>query len=226
MTAPELFLHEEILLLALCDERGTIESGAWYQQAVGAAVVAELLLAERVAVVPSGKRPKLRVLRADPVGDPLVDEWLGVLASEKKPRTLSHWVSKVSGTKGLKKRIAGRLARRGVLEEREGKLLLVFPRTTWPERDAGPEREIRQRLETAIFEDVAEVDPRTTALVSIARSSGILSVVFPKRELKARKRRIDRIVAGELAGPAAAELIQSVQTAILVAAIIPAVTST
>ena len=52
MTAPneKLFLHQEILLLALRDERGTIESGTMYQYAVGGAILSELLLANRIAV--------------------------------------------------------------------------------------------------------------------------------------------------------------------------------
>ena len=41
-----LFLHEEILLLALRDEEGTI-AGAMYQYAIGGALLAELLLQTR-----------------------------------------------------------------------------------------------------------------------------------------------------------------------------------
>jgi len=51
-----LFLHEEIMLLALRDEEGTIASGTMYQYAIGAAVLAELLLNKRIAVgEPRGK---------------------------------------------------------------------------------------------------------------------------------------------------------------------------
>ena len=39
-----LFLHEEILLLALKDEEGTIASGTWYQQAIAGAILATLYL--------------------------------------------------------------------------------------------------------------------------------------------------------------------------------------
>ena len=39
-----LFLHEEIFLLALKDEEGTIAFGAHYNFAVGGAAMAELLL--------------------------------------------------------------------------------------------------------------------------------------------------------------------------------------
>jgi hypothetical protein len=39
-----LFLYEEIMLLALRDEEGTIASGTMYKYAIGAAVLSELLL--------------------------------------------------------------------------------------------------------------------------------------------------------------------------------------
>ncbi len=43
-TQTNLFLHEEIMLLALRDEEGTIASGTMYKYAIGAAVLSELLL--------------------------------------------------------------------------------------------------------------------------------------------------------------------------------------
>jgi hypothetical protein len=42
-----LFLYEEVMLLALRDEEGTIASGTMYQYAIGAAILAELLLNKR-----------------------------------------------------------------------------------------------------------------------------------------------------------------------------------
>ena len=47
----ELFLHEKIMLLALQDEKGTLESGTMYTYGLGGAILAELLLGERIRVV-------------------------------------------------------------------------------------------------------------------------------------------------------------------------------
>ena len=49
-----LFLHEEVMLLALRDKEGTIASGSMYQYAIGGAVLAELLLHDRVEVSVEG----------------------------------------------------------------------------------------------------------------------------------------------------------------------------
>ena len=53
-----LFLYEEIMLLALRDEKGTIASGAMYQHAIGGAVLAELLMTGRLTVDESRKNKK------------------------------------------------------------------------------------------------------------------------------------------------------------------------
>ena len=47
---PELFLHEEVTLLALSDDEGRIETGSWYSQVVAGAVLAELMRRKHVRI--------------------------------------------------------------------------------------------------------------------------------------------------------------------------------
>ena len=58
----ELHLYEEIMLLALRDEDGTVASGAMYSYAVGGAILAELLLKQRLCIEEPRKRKKLVTL--------------------------------------------------------------------------------------------------------------------------------------------------------------------
>lgn len=220
-----LLLHEEVLLLALSEEKGTIECGAWYQQAVGAAVLAELLLAGLVRLEGHGRKARVVPAGGRPLGDPLLDEWLERIRSDSKRRRLDHWAGKASGTRDLKSRVARGLAKKGVLCVEEQRVLLVFPRTVYPERDARPERAIRARLHGAVFGDAHDLDPRTVVLVSLARSTGLLDVAFGKKALKPRKRRIESIVNGEETGRAAKRLVEAVQAAILVTCVLPAAVS-
>jgi hypothetical protein len=60
-----LFLHEEIMLLALRDEEGTIASGSMYNFAVGGAIIAELLLSQRIAVDQSKKKKLVSVINPE-----------------------------------------------------------------------------------------------------------------------------------------------------------------
>jgi hypothetical protein len=77
MAVPEeLFLYEELMLLALKDEKGTLEAdGTRFQYTVAASFLAELLLANRIRVV-EAKKKLVEFKGADLLGDPILDECL------------------------------------------------------------------------------------------------------------------------------------------------------
>lgn len=225
MTERRVLLHEEILLLALSDRDGVVKIGSWYAQAVGGAVVAELLLAGRARVAAEGKKHRLQIVSREPLGDPLADEWLELIAADEKQRKLATWVSRIANTRKLKHRVAMGLVQKGVLKAAEESLLLVFKRKVYPEIDPAPERDARERLRAAVLGDAPEVDVRTVALLSLAKAVDLLPVVFAKKELKAHKRRIADLVSGELAGEAVRETVEAIHAVIVTAAIMPAVIS-
>jgi len=217
-----LFLHEEILLLALRDEEGTIASGTMYQYAIGASLLAELLLSNRIEVEQSGKRKLVNLISSSPLGEPLIDQCLEKVNSAKRRAVLQTWVSRFAGVKNLKHRVAQQLCRRGILKADEDKVLLIFTRKIYPEVNPWPEKELIERLRCAIFTDTRDIEPRTVVLLSLANSTGLLKVVFDKKMLKSRKARIKQIVNGEITGKAATEAIQAMQAAVMVACIMPA----
>ncbi len=216
-----LFLHEEIMLLALRDEEGTIASGTMYQYAIGAAMLAELLLSKRIEVEQSGKRKLVNLVSTTPLGELLIDECLEKVISAKRRAVLQTWVSRFAGVKNLKHRVAQQLCRRGILRADEDKVLLLFTRKIYPEVNPVPERELIRRLEHAIFTDTRDIDPHTVVLLSLANSTGLLKVVFDKKKLKGRKARIEQIVNGEITGKAATEAIQAIQMAFIMLAVMP-----
>ena len=218
-----LFLHEEIMLLALRDEEGTIAGGTMYSYAIGGALLAELLLHERIGVDESKKRALVNVINSTPLGEPLIDECLERIVHAKRRGSLQSWVSRFAGVKDLKHRVAEQLCRRGILRTDEDKVLLIFTRKIYPEVNPEPERRLIERLREAIFTDIRDIDPQTVVLVSLANSGGLLNVVFDKKELKGRKARIEQIVNGEVIGKAAKEAIAAVQAAVMVACIIPTI---
>ena len=221
--AYSVHLHEEVMLLALRDKEGTVAAGAMYQYAIGGAILAELLLSQRIRAVESGKKTLAKVVNPSPIGEPLLDECLNLVRDSKKKRTLQHWVSRFAGVKKLPQRVAEQLCRRGILRADENKVLLFFTRKIYPEVNPEPERQLIERLREAIFTESRDLDPSTIVLVSLANAVGLLNIVFDKKELKKRKERIERIVNGEVVGKAATEAIQAVQAAIMSAVIIPTV---
>lgn len=218
-------LHEEVLLLALRDEEGTIASGTMYQYAIAGAILSELMLQGRIAVDDSGRKKLATVIDPHPTGAPLLDECLDKIAAAK-PKPLDHWVGRFANIKNLKHRVAERLCDRGILHEDQGTVLLLFSRRIYPETDSRPEHEIVERLRRAIFTDTRDIDPRTVVLVSLANSAGILELSFDKKELKARKERLEQVINGDLVGEAAKDAIQAMQAAVMVAVIMPAIITT
>ena len=220
-----LFLHEEIMLLALRDEEGTIASGTMYQYAIGAAVLAELLLNKRIAVGQPRRKKLVDLISSQSFGEPLIDQCLEKISNAKRRASLQSWVSRFAGVKNLKHRVALQLCERGILRATEDKILLIFTRKIYPEVNPEPERKLIERLRQAIFTDSRDVDPRTVVLVSLANSTGLLKVVFDKKELKGRKARIKEISDGEITGKAAKEAIEAMQAAVMVCCIVPAITT-
>lgn len=196
-----------------------------YQQAAGGAILAELILSNRVRAATEGRSTYAVVEESGPLGDALLDECLAKMAAAKRRAKLSTWVGRFAGTKKLKHRAAEGLVRKGILREDEGRVLLLFTRRIYPELDSSAERRIIERLERAIFRDAADIDARTTVLVALAHHAGLLKANLDRPRLKDRRARIEAIIKGDAVGKATKQAIDAVHAAVMVAAILPVVTA-
>ena len=97
--------------------------------------------------------------------------------------------------------------------------MLIPPRKS-PEVNPRPERELKRRLETAIFGGSTNIDPRTAVLVALAHRGNILKVAFEKDRLKRHKDRIEQIANGEMTAKATKEAIQAMQAAVMLTTVI------
>ena len=222
----ELRLYEEILLLALKDEEGTIACGSMYNYALGGAVAAELLLSKRIEVEDSRRKlVSVSVVDGEPIGDAILDEWLLKMGSGKRRKSVQAWVEKIANSRDLKNRISIQLCSKGILKMDEDKILFIFTRRIYPEINPEPERRIIGRLYNAIFSETNDIEVRTVVLLSLAKSANILPMIFDKHELKQRKKRIDQVVNGDLVGKATKEAIDAMQAAVMICCIMPAITA-
>lgn len=217
MSAINLALYEEVLLLALDDRKGTAGLGCMHDQAMGGAILAELLLTGAVILGDQKKKLLTAVPHAE-VHDPLLQECLAAVQAAKRRRKAADWVMKFAGLKSLKNRVARGLVLKGVLKEEHDRVLGIFPRTKFPERNPGPERALIERLRRAVLGD-DEVDERTLVVAVIARATGLLERAIPKKELKPRKARLKAMAEGQVAGKATAEAVEAVQAAVMIATI-------
>lgn len=222
---PPLPLYEELLLLALDDDKGTTDMEGMYRTAMGGAILAELILLGALRAGTTKKDP-VTAVKGAAVDDEILAECLALVVGEKKPKKAPHWVHKFAGVKDLRNRAARQLVAKGVLAEGKDKVLGIFPRTIFPENDPGPEQELRARLKRAIFTATPNVDARTVVVVALADSTGLLKKAFDKKKLKERKKRLEKLTKGHVAGAATKEAVEAVQAAIMVAVMVPIIVTT
>ncbi|MBK1880081.1 GOLPH3/VPS74 family protein [Pelagicoccus mobilis] len=213
-----LHLYQEITLLALRDDKGTV-SIEHLDRILAGALVAELILEKRIAVSPDKKR-FIDLLDASPSGDALLDECLQKVSTAKRRARLSTWMNRFAGIKRIHHQAAESLVAKGILKKETAKLLLVFNRTVYPEVDSKPEQKIIERLERIIFTSPAEVEARDVVLLSLANSAALLTQIFGRKRLKPQKAHIKRVTEGELVGEVTREIIETINAAIIVAAVI------
>src|SRR3954452_6149869 len=188
-------LPEELLLLALHDEKGSVipAAASVLSGALVGAVLMELGLIGRLYEDADGG------LRADPsaTGDEILDEALRRVSDSTRPRTARYWVGRLARRiPRLKDRLLEQLVARGVLERRERRILWVFPSRSFPLADAAAEQQARDRIRSVILDD-REPDQRTAALIGLVRSCNLIDEVFAPHERTRANRRFEELTSQE-----------------------------
>jgi golgi phosphoprotein 3 len=214
----DLHLHEEILLLALHDEKGSFHS-SMHSFALAGAVVTELLLDGRLRVVEGRrKRRYLEVADPTPTGDPVLDHPLGRVEAGSRREQVARWVTRLARERrpSLAHRVAEDLVEAGVLDRQEGRILGIFRRVRFPTAHPDPEDALVARLEAALERD-EDPEPRTAVVLALAHSAGILRPNLDRSLLRNRKKRLEALSRMEGITGATRDAIQAAQAAVAAA---------
>ncbi|MBT2611032.1 GPP34 family phosphoprotein [Streptomyces sp. ISL-87] len=205
-------LAEEIMLLSLDDDSGSIkqrQSAGW---AVAGAILLELVLAGRVSI--AGKY--LELTRVEPTGEQLLDSRLPLIETWLRgrcKRRVTDWLTK-DQEKGVGATLES-LRGRGVVGETEHKVLGVFPRRRHPEADGSVVRALRERLEAVVVMG-AEPDERTAGLIALIHSARLHRLAFPGLSRPQVDARMAEIAAGQWAAEGVRAAIREMQAAVAV----------
>jgi Golgi phosphoprotein 3 len=188
-------LPEELLLLALHDDKGSVIPAAArvLNGALIGAVLMELGLLGRLREDHNG------ALLADPTptGNQILDEASAWIAQADRPRMPSYWVGRLAGRMPrLKDRLLEQLVSRGILERRERRILWLFPSRSFPLADAAVEQQTRERLRAVVL-DGQSPDQRTSALLGLVRACNLTDELFAPHERSQAKRRIAELTSEE-----------------------------
>lgn len=211
----ELRLAEELLLIALDDEKGTIISSASIAIAYGLAGAILMEMVEIKKIEMDGK--KLKLVNPGLTGDFVIDRVVEMIIKSKKTRTLQHWVSKIGyRIKDIKEKLLENLINKGILEKKEGKVLWIFTTKKYPTRYEKPENLVRKRIIDIVMNH-GEADSRSLLLISLIEACELTKEVFRnKEEYKIAKKRIKELAAGDMVNKAIHEAVQAIQAAIVV----------
>jgi hypothetical protein len=217
-----LTLADELALLAYDDDGAAQLSSPTLDYGLAGGVLIELALAERVETLDE----RLAVIDATPLGHPVLDAALARIAADEKRRKPKDWVSKLS--KDLRGQVLDGLAARGILRRVDDKVMWVFPRTRYPAPygvEPPAETEARQRLVAAVNAD-GPVDARTAALCALVRAVKYDKKVFADLPRDRVKARLQEISEGDWAATAVKKAVEEMEAAIMVAIMVPVMTTT
>lgn len=223
MTA--LTLPQSLLLLTLSDEEGKLKGG-YYKTAIAGAAVSELLLR---GLLIHDEKPKSLIRLSGPTRTEsrFLNMCLELIVASPKEKSMKHWVSKLGNKKDIVKDLAEELVEMGVLHQENSKILGLFNRTVWPEKNGRLERELKSEMARVMFSGALSEDARIGVIIALASHAGLLGYNFDKADLKAHKARIKDLASGKtLASKATAEVIQSIQMALIVTTVIVPIVAT
>ncbi len=219
-----MLLAEEFVLLTLEDDSGKKTlSGEKYGPALGAALLIELALMERISVAPHDagwrERGRVGVTSTKPTDDAELDAVLQVIEAKEGVK-IGSLISDMAWkpiTKGLHQRLLDRLVRTGVLTESRSDVLGL---RRWPTVDPLPEEEVRRRLQSCLVGNEQPTE-RTAALVSLLQATGSLVRIVQPADAAAKKAVVARakaLSAGDWGGAAVKAALDEMYATIAVAA--------
>lgn len=217
LTAPE-----EMFLLSRKNETGT-EQGHFVQYALAGCIVSDLMLRELITADP--EKPK-KLIIVDPVkrtGITYLDDALALFTEKKMSgKSASDFVTKLAGKKPVLTSIGDSLVAKRVLEE-DPQSFLGFKWKHFPEADAAPEQALVSRLSKVMFQDVSPT-AEDCVLIALMKATTLLEKNFDKTQLKAHKQRVKDLANAETElTRGTTKAIDAVRTAVIVAAIMPAI---
>jgi len=213
-----LTLPEQLLLLALHDQKGTILSSASVSINYGlaGAVLTELALREKVEI----RDKKLVILSRSLTGDDILDAALDQIMNSAKERKADHWVNKLAGSKlKLRQLLLERLVKQGILKMEEHKILWVFDNPHYPMKDASDEKGVREQLRRLVLWR-EEAEAQTVALMGLVNACGLTGEIFTRAEKKEAKQRIKEIMKSDPVAKAVADTVAGVQAAVIASVVV------
>lgn len=218
-----LNLIDELLLLALDDEKGTFISDSFsFVYGISGAIMFELILANKIEV----SNQKVCVKDKTKTGEKIPDDFLMLIIQSKKERTIKDWIQ-LFGEKATKiiKQTIEKLIEKGILIKKKDKFLWVFSINNYPAQNSELENILRDRLHDIIIND-KKPKLKEVMLLSLIDSCDLSSEVFGKEKSKAYKGKIKAITEDKELTNLISDTIEEVSDALIALSVVMLATTT
>jgi Golgi phosphoprotein 3 len=206
-----LTLAEEILLLALDEETGTIVDLPNYQTnaMLVAAVLMDLALQNRIDT----DVQNLQVISREPTRNPILDKILTLLPVPGQTQSVRTLLDRLSEQgEDIRELALSQLIEKRILKEENRRLLWVFKTRRYPMIDNREIKEVEGRLRDLVTGDDLP-DPRDVVLISLVNICGLFDQILSPREWKRSQARIAQLSKMDLIGQQLSKSIQEIQRA-------------
>ena len=208
-------LVEEITLLMLRDEGGAfVRVPTWsLRYSIAGAVLMELADANRIDT----DLEHLFLVDDTPTGDELLDPALAAVAAGGERRNTRFWIEHVAeGADGIREAALGALVAKGILQERDERVLWLFKTRRYPAAEGSVRQAVKLRImEVLLSDDIP--DPRDVMLICLADACGIFRALLSGRELAEVTPRIEQVTRLDLIGQTMVRAIDDVRMAVAAA---------
>jgi hypothetical protein len=208
-----LNLYEELYLLAIHEEKGTILAAAEANlpYAITGALLAELALMGKIQI---NDRHRLEVKDPGALEDEFLNHTLQELASAEQPHKIGYWIDRLSDEpKKFFKHLADKLVQDGIVTREDKRLLWIVPPPGAPEPCGSAKFWLKTRLRKLALAN-QEADLHDLTLLNLAHACSWMDLIFTKDERKLASRRIYELLVSEAMRNPLAQAIEEIGSAI------------
>lgn len=182
-----LFLYEQLQLLSMRDEDGTLQNRNLVQRVIYALAGAVLMDLISGGFVVLDKEKKCIAKQSKVLEDEALNAVLQRIARAKKPKMAKYWVWNIFAYSTSPEKLLKSLIAKGIVRQELRKEWIIFTMKRFPIKDIAAKQAIIGRLEQLI----ASTEPQqpmqeygTLVLLSLVKSARLLPYVFPERFAK------------------------------------------
>ena len=191
-------LGEDLALLSVSPADGRVTTAQKLGFGLMGSELVRLAAAGRLTVTAG----RVTVTDPSPCPDPALDAALASLAGSRREVRAKGWVGRPRHH--IVETYLERLATAGVLQPERRTRLGIFSVTRWRVIDAGRQAEAKARLD-AVALSAGPVSTAQAALAGLAHATGLGTVLYPGRDGRPARARLERIAKGSEVATAVAD---------------------